>query len=113
MTMQDWLKNATYDEKQELASKLYTWLHQYTQDCIDRVFDQIDDIINNEFAMQMINELYKRTTKEAKDEKTTMYYYLLNIEEGEENDGYDLHNHCLTHSNSYRDILWDMFIDKK
>ena len=38
---------------------------------------------------------------------------ILLLENFEEFKQYDTHSHILTHSKSYRDILYDMYIDKK
>ena len=103
------MKNATYEEQKDFANKLYSWLGMYTQEVIEHVMNQIDDIINNEHVMKMITELHERMQKEEKEEKEHFFYNLKNIEEGDA-DYFTVHAHVLTHSNSYRDVLYDMFI---
>lgn len=109
MTMKEWMKNATYEEQKDFANKLHSWLGTYTQEVIEHVMNQIDDIINNEHVMKMITELHERMQKEEREEKEHFFYNLKNIEEGD-NDYFTVHAHVLTHSNSYRDVLYDMFI---
>lgn len=76
MTMKEWMKNATYDEQEEFANKLHSWLGFYTQEVIEHVMKQIDDIINNEYVMNMITELHERMQKEEKEEKTISFTIL-------------------------------------
>lgn len=112
MTMREWLEKATYDEQKDLAEKLQTWLGMYTQQVIEHVMSQIDDIINNEMTMMMISELQKREAEEKKREIDQFYFSLCDIKEGNDK-MWSIHSQVLTHSNSYRDVLYDLYIRNK
>ena len=113
MTLKEWMGKATYDEQKDLAEKLQAWLGMYTQEVIEHVMGQMDDIINNEMSMMMISELQQREQKEQKREIDQFYFSLKDIEEGNDKI-WDIHSQVITHSNSYRDVLYDMYIrDRK
>lgn len=101
------IKNLSYEEKIELAKKFECWLGCYTQEVVIKVLAKVEEIINNEFVMNLINELYVREEKEKKERINSISFLINDFESFKQ---YDIHNHCLTHSNSYRDILYDMFI---
>ena len=107
MTIKEYRENTPSKQQKEFARKLQCWLGKYTNDVYRNVMSRMEEIINNEMAMKLIDELYTRTQKEIEDEIGTIQYSL-----GYNNDieKYGLHNHCLTHSESYRNILYDMFI---
>lgn len=94
----------TIEERKEICSYLETWLVMYNNEVINKVLDNIDDIINNEFVMNMLKQLHERTLKEKEDFKRNLRFKLENDIDS------DFHNKCLTHSNSYRDVLYDMYI---
>lgn len=103
MTIKEYRESTPLAEQEILATKLQCWLGTYTQEVIERVMARMDEILNNDFAMNLINELYERTEKERKDEISTIMFSL----------GHEVgtvHNHPLTHAQSYRDILYDMYI---
>lgn len=105
-TVKEYRENTALSEQKEFAKKLQVWLREYTQEVFEHVMKQMDEIISNEFALKMIDELYERTLKEEKDEIMHIEFAL-----GHEDvnlDGY--HLHPLEHSNSYRDVLYDMYI---
>ena len=101
------VKNLTLKERGELAKKLECWLGCYTQEIINKVMAKINDIYNNDMVMNLINELYIRVQKEQKEEINSFELLLSDFNAFKE---FDIHNHCLTHSKSYRDILYDMYI---
>lgn len=106
-TIKEYREATPLKEQKEFAKKLQAWLGEYTQEVFERVMKQMGEIINNEFALKMIDELYERTLKEQEDEIRHIEYALGH--EGAKNlDGF--HNHPLEHSKAYRDVLYDMFI---
>lgn len=109
-TTEQFIEGMAWSEKREFAAQMSNWLTHYTQDVYVKVMGQFEDIINNPFAMDLINELYIREKKEIEDEIGTMDLWLGNVDHFKE---FNPHNHCLTHSKSYRDILYDMFIRDK
>ena len=106
MTLKEYRENTPLQEQRTFAEKLQTWLGAYTQEVYESVMAQMEDIINNETALHLIDELHARTMKERADEISTIQFSLGH----EEDHKFLLHNHPLTHSNSYRDILHDMYI---
>ncbi len=107
MTVKEYRENTSLKEQEEFARKLQTWLAPYTDEVYVRVIKQMDDILNNEFALNLINELHEREQKEKEEEVRTILFSLGHDADIEK---YGIHNHCLSHSNSYRDVLYDMFI---
>ena len=98
-------------KKRKLIGKyISNWLKDYTQEVILRVMEKREEIVNNEFTMNLLKELYVREVKEAEEFTNDIILLLENFEEFKQ---YDAHSHILTHSKSYRDILYDMYIDKK
>lgn len=92
----------------EFAVELGAWLSTYTDDVINHVMSQIEDIKNNEFARTLIHELYVRSEKERKSFIDGVYIALISADGGNR----AFHLNVLTHSNSYRDVLHDMYIMK-
>ena len=94
--------------EQEIITELFAaWLSRYTHEVICKVMERADEIINNEFAMKMLVELKDRQETEAKDFNSSIANLFNDYETFKE---FDAHNHPLTHSKSYRDILYDMYI---
>lgn len=97
----------TYSEQQKVAELFANWLKNYTKEVIMRVMAQRDDILANEFALKLLRELKEREDNEQEDFKRSMESLLDHFDIYKE---YDPHNHVLEHSNSYRDVLYDMYI---
>jgi hypothetical protein len=94
-------------EKQEIKELFANWLSHYTHEVIVKVMERSEEIINNEFAMNLLRELKEREEKEQEDFTNSIGNLMEHFETFKE---YDPHNHPLTHAGSYRDILYDMFI---
>lgn len=107
MTVKEYRENTKLAEQEIFARKLQTWLAPYTDEVYAKVMKQMDDILDSDFAINLINELYEREQKEKEEEVRTILFSLGHEKDVEE---YGLHNGCLTHSKSYRDVLYDMFI---
>lgn len=107
MTIKEYRESTKLAEQEIFARKLQTWLAPYTDEVYKKVMGRMEEIINNNFALNLIDELYEREQKEKEEEINTILFSL-----GHEDDieKYGIHNHCLSHSNSYRDVLYDMFI---
>ena len=99
----------TFDERKELLEILTTWLNPYTHEVILRVVPKIDEIINDETTMMMLRELHERTKKEINEFERDLEFLIKHTADFAD---YDIHNHCLTHANSYRQVLYDMYIDE-
>lgn len=94
-------------ERNEIVLLFSNWLKRYTHEVIVKVLDRTDEIINNEFAMKLLKELKEREEKEIIDFNNSIDSLMTDFDEFKQ---YDPHIHVLTHSNSYRDVLYDMYI---
>lgn len=97
----------SYDEKAEVVSWFSNWLKNYTHEVIVKVLERRDEILANDFAMNLMKELFERETKENKDFSYSIDSLLNHFENFKE---YNPHNHPITHSDSYRNVLYDMYI---
>ena len=96
----------TNEEKVEIRGYFKCWLSIYTNEVAIRVLARSEEIINNELTMNLLKELYTRTQEE---EKETEYIIGWLLEDYEENKEYNIHSHT-SHAQSYRDVLYDMYI---
>lgn len=97
----------TYSEQDDIRFLLSVWLKPYTHEVIIKVLSKADEIINNEFAMKLLKELADRESKEELSFRRSIDSLLSDFETFKE---FNPHNHYTTHSKSYRDILYDMYI---
>ena len=109
MTVKEWREKTPLKEQKEFATKLQTWLGEYTQEVFERVMKRMDEIISNEFALKMIDELHEREQKEIAQEISHIEFALGH--DGMNLDGF--HNHPLEHAKAYREVLYDMYIKKE
>lgn len=108
------LNEMSYEDQKHIAELFKCWLSNYTEEVNAKVLPHAEEIINNEMAMYLLEELKTRTEKEKKelnDSYNHIIYQMAN--------GYDIsltveniHNHCLTNAESYRDVLYDLYIKK-
>lgn len=94
-------------ERDEIILLFSNWLKKYTHEVIVKVLEKRDEIINNEFTMNLLKELKTREEKEKADFDNSIANLLYDFDGYKE---YNPHNNPLTHANSYRDILYDMYI---
>ena len=94
------------EERKEITVLFANWLKGYTHEVVVKVMEKRDEIINNEFTMNMLKELKERQEKEAEDFGRRIESLLGDFETFKE---YDVNIHPITHSGSYRDILRDMY----
>ena len=97
----------TYGEQREIAGLFANWLKNYTKEVILKVMKKRDDIISNDFAMNLLIELNEREDKEETEFYNDISHLLDDYKTFKD---YDPHSHVITHSGSYRDVLYDMFI---
>ena len=97
----------TREERNEIVLLFANWLNQYTHEVVVNVMEKREDILNNEFAMNLLRELKERDEKELKDFNHSIGNLLGDFDTYKE---YNVHSHPTTHANSYRDILYDMYI---
>lgn len=93
------------DQRIEVAALFENWLSMYTDKVISQVAVRAEEILNDEFSMKLIRELKVREDRE-KEVRIRKFKYILNGE----SDAIGVHVHPLTHSGSYRDVLYDMYI---
>lgn len=96
-----------FEEQQEVTSLFSAWLRPYTSEVVNKIMEQADDIINNDFAVDLLRELAKRQDQEIKDFDESIEMLFRDFETFSK---YDAHNHPLSHASSYRDVLHDMYI---
>lgn len=104
--MKTW-NEMTYKEQQEVTELFSNWLRKYSDKVIVDVMKDRDKIIEDEYAMKLLKELKEREAKEYEDFTHSIDVLIRNYDTFKQ---YDPHNHPLTHSSSYRDVLYDMFI---
>ena len=97
----------TYAERNEIILIFSNWLKDYTNEVIIKVMAKRDKIISNDFAMKLLKELKKREDKEREDFDNNIARLFRDYDGFKE---FDMHNHPTTHSVSYRDVLYDMYI---
>lgn len=83
------------------------WLRPYVHAIIKDVILRKDKIISNEYAVGLLRELYWRELDERSDFESDIRMMF----DHPDFTKYDPHTHPLTHSESYRHILYDMYID--
>ena len=91
----------------EVIKMFANWLKDYSAPVIIQVMEKKNDILNNEYAMTLLKELMEREEKEAHEFTDSIKNLMDNYETFKK---YNPHNHVLTHSDSYRDVLYDMYI---
>lgn len=91
----------------EVIKMFANWLKDYSAPVIIQVMEKKNDILNNEYAMTLLKELMEREEKEAHEFTNSIKNLMDNYETFKK---YNPHNHVLTHSGSYRDVLYDMYI---
>ena len=101
------IEDLTFDERKEIEELFATWLKRYTHEVIVKVMARSEEIINNEFTMNLLKELHTRTQEENRDFTYSIGHLLTDYDSFKK---FDVHNHPTTHANSYRDILYDMYI---
>lgn len=67
-TVNEFVESMSISEIKEFSKKLQCWLGLYTHEVYVKVMSHMEEIINNEFTMKLIDELYIRTQKEKSDE---------------------------------------------
>lgn len=102
--MKTW-EEMSYKEKREVTDLFGAWLHGYTHEIVTHVLSQRDEILANDFAMGLIRELVSRKEEERKRYESDFYFYMDRKKASE-----IMYSHTLTHSDSYHDILDDMYI---
>ena len=111
MTITEWMENNNYQAQRELAEMLESWLGIYTQEVYEHVMSQINDILSSESTMKMLEELHSRMQQEQSRRVENIWFGMKELSEGEKKMTMsDLHNNVVSHSQSYRDVLYDMYI---
>lgn len=96
-----------FTERNEIVELFAYWLKPYTREVIKNVLCRVNEIINNDFVMNMLRELKTREEKERNDFLSSIGSMMYDFDTFSE---FDPHNHPITHAGSYRDILYDMYI---
>ena len=95
------------EERKEITELFSIWLRPYTNDVVLKVIEKKDNIIADDTAIILLQQLKQREEKE-------LHTFVRNIDNLMV--AYDSFKECnahyypTTHSDSYRDVLYDMFI---
>ena len=100
-------KELSLNSQKEISSLFGNWLKDYSSEVVLRVMKRAEEIMNNEAAMNLLRELKKREEQEQEGFNNNIEWLFTNYEAYKE---YNPHNNPLTHANSYRDVLYDMYI---
>lgn len=103
-------KEMSFTEQNEVAELFSNWLSKYTIKVVEKVMSKADEIITNEHAMHLLKELKTREDKEREERKNSMYFILRDKSEGEGFKDWCFQSHALTHSDAYREVLYDLYI---
>lgn len=96
-----------FEERHEIVLLFANWLKQYSNEVVIKLLESRDEIVNNEFTMYLLRELKKREAEEEKDFNNSIGNLLMDYDYFKE---YNVHVHPLQHADSYRDVLYDMYI---
>lgn len=111
MTKYEFFNKLPEEQKGQFAKELYCWLEMYTNEVSAYIFEnKLDEIVNNDMSLQLLHELYQRTRIESDKNLSAMLFKLRfpNIAEKEK---FELHqNHILTRADSFRDVLYELYI---
>ena len=97
----------TAKEQAHIEELMLNWLRTYTNECIKRVINRIDEIINNQIVIQMLEELYKEARKNDEWFNRRLKSALFNI-----NSIDDEYHPRWNDATSYREVLYNLFIKK-
>ena len=103
------IKDMNFQERKEISELLANWLKPYTHEVIVKVMAKREEIINNEFTMMLLKQLKER---EAQENKAFLDNIIGLFGAYESYKDYNTHSHA-EHSQSYRDVLYDMYIRDK
>lgn len=106
-TAKEYLESMTYDQREQFCRKIECWLGGHTDEVFRDVMNQMDTIVNDPHSLRLIDELYTRTQKVKKDIVHSIECCIRNPETFLQ---YGIHLHPLEHPDSYRDVLYDMYI---
>ena len=101
------VKELDYCEVNKYAELFGVWLKPYTHEVIRYVMGRAEEIINNPDSLTLLLELKTREAKEEKDFFDNIAWYIRDYEGHKK---YNPHSNCITHSGSYRDVLYDRYI---
>lgn len=101
----------SFEERAKIRDLFATWLKPYTHEVINKVMERSQEIINNDTAMMLLRQLQEREKNSSKDFNINIGLLLEDFKSFSE---FNPHNNPLQHPDSYRDILYDLYIrDKK
>lgn len=111
MTLNEFKLYPYNEEAKEIAKYISNWLQSYTHEVVIEVIkNHIEKIFADEHTQYLLKELYEREQEEIKSHINSISNYIWDFKTFSQ---YDLHNHCTSHSKSYRDVLYDMYIKTK
>ena len=97
------------EEQEEFLAEMATWLDAYTDKVIAHVMrHHIDEIIGTPSTRKLLKELHERSQKQFDHFKSNLSYMIEYVEDVERTS--TPHLDCLSHAQSYRDVLYDLYI---
>lgn len=96
-----------YEDRISFRDDMANWLKHYTNEVVKTVVAKSEDILDNPVALNMLHELRLREAEEAQDFRYDIDWLLTDYEENKDR---ELRLSPLTHAQSYRDVLYDMYI---
>ncbi len=95
----------------EFLLDLANFCRIYTNEICNRVIRQSERISKDSFILNALHELRVREEKERKEFIDNFSWRLKKtVSKLPDDMSYDLHNHPITHSRSYRDVLYDLLV---
>lgn len=93
-----------FTERQRLIKLAANWLKPYPENIINRALAQQDDIFSNPVTVRLLELLYDKEKHDNACFKEEIGNFLLDGEY------IGFHRTCTSNSNSYREVLYDMYL---
>lgn len=100
------------DNEEEIILDIANFCAPYINEVCNKVASQFKKIIENEHILHLLHELRVREEEERGEFVRAIRYRIYNW--GDISiDKFDIHNNALSHSKSYRDVLYDLLIKER
>ena len=97
--------------REELVLDIAYFCKPYVSELCDIVVSQIEFILENPGIQHLLRQLRIRGEQEQKEFNNKIGWRIYEVIRQEITESeYDIHNCCMTHAGSYRDVLYDILI---
>lgn len=112
MTKEELCERISTNKNDDFLLDLSNFCRLYVNEVCNKVISKIDIIINSPFILYALHELRAREEVERKKFISDFGWRLKFAlsRDAEDDVSYDLHNHAISHSKSYRDVLYDLLV---